>query len=250
MKDELANRDPPDSLDEFINLAIRVDNRIRERRREREQNPAPAPQNLRTPPLHKSPVSPGFSSSALPEAPAEPMELARARLSPTGRQRLFQAGDIALCPLLPKRRGSSGRLGALMSGATSTNSSQTRLTHHNPFSPVSLPPPVGPAPFPNRRSPPADTSPTLDMSLIPPAYHDLAPVFNKEQALSLPPNRPFDCAIDLQAGAPLPTGRLYNLSRAKREAMEKYIRESLQAGLIRPCSSPVAAGFFFVKHIH
>ncbi|KAK2899295.1 hypothetical protein Q8A73_012424 [Channa argus] len=85
------------------------------------------------------------------------------------------------------------------------------------------------------------------MSLIPPAYHDLAPVFNKEQALSLPPHRPFDCAIDLQPGAPLPTGRLYNLSRPEREAMEKYIRESLQAGLIRPSSSPVAAGFFFVS---
>ncbi|KAK2908400.1 hypothetical protein Q8A73_009473 [Channa argus] len=85
------------------------------------------------------------------------------------------------------------------------------------------------------------------MSLIPPAYHDLAPVFNKEQAMSLPPHRPFDCAIDLQPGAPLPTGRLYNLSRPEREAMEKYIRESLQAGLIRPSSSPVAAGFFFVS---
>ncbi|KAK2899769.1 hypothetical protein Q8A73_012898 [Channa argus] len=103
------------------------------------------------------------------------------------------------------------------------------------------------APFPGHHSPPVDTSPTPDMSLIPPAYHDLAPVFNKEQALSLPPHRPFDCAIDLQPGAPLPTGRLYNLSHPEREAMEKYIRESLQAGLIRPSSSPVAAGFFFVS---
>ncbi|KAK2897100.1 hypothetical protein Q8A73_013480 [Channa argus] len=103
------------------------------------------------------------------------------------------------------------------------------------------------APFPGRHSPPVDTSPTPDMSLIPPAYHDLAPVFNKEQALSLPPHHPFDCAIDLQPGAPLPTGRLYNLSRPEREAMEKYIRESLQAGLIRPSSSPVTAGFFFVS---
>ncbi|KAK2899405.1 hypothetical protein Q8A73_012534 [Channa argus] len=75
---------------------------------------APAPQDLRTPPLPKSPISPGFSSSAPPEAPAEPMELVRARLSPTEKQRRFQA-----------------------------------------------------APFPNCRSPPVDTSPTPDMSLIP-----------------------------------------------------------------------------------
>ncbi|KAK2906403.1 hypothetical protein Q8A73_010346 [Channa argus] len=160
VKDELANRDPPDSLDEFINLAICVDNHIRERRREREQKPAPAPQNLCTPPLLESPVSPGISSSASPEGPAEPMELARARLSPTERQRRFQA-----------------------------------------------------APFPNRRSPPTDTSPTLDMSLIPPAYHDIAPVFNKEKALSLPPHHPFDCAIDLQAGAPLPTAGFFFVSK-------------------------------------
>ncbi|KAK2885165.1 hypothetical protein Q8A73_021639 [Channa argus] len=339
VKDELTNRDPPDSLDELIELAIRLDNRIRERRRERGQIPASVPQGLRTPPL-KSLVSPVSSASASSELPAEPMELARARLSPTERQRRLQAG----------------RLGALMSGAVFPDNPQTRLTVSTTLSyqSVSLPllalvdsgaehslldaslakqwslplipldqplkvrtldgsvvteishktaplhllvsgnhqedmsfflmhSPDNPlvlgyswlrkhnphidwfsnkiigwgipchnscllsAAFLGRHSPPVDTSPTPDMSLIPPAYHDLAPVFNKEQALSLPPHRPFDCAIDLQPGAPLPTGRLYNLSHPEREAMEKYIRESLQAGLIRPSSSPVAAGFFFVS---
>ena len=76
--------------------------------------------------------------------------------------------------------------------------------------------------------------------------HDLAPVFSKHHALSLPPHRPYDCAIGLQPGAPLPSSRLYNLSRPDREAMEDYIWDSLAAGITRPSSSLVGAGFFFV----
>lgn len=33
----------------------------------------------------------------------------------------------------------------------------------------------------------------------------------------------------------------------KREALEKYLIESLDAGIIVPSSSPAGAGFFFVK---
>ncbi|KAK2880214.1 hypothetical protein Q8A73_022912 [Channa argus] len=105
VKDELTHRDPLHSLDELIELAIRLDNRIRERRRQRGQKPASVPQGLRTPP-RKSLVSPVSSASASSEPPAEPMELARARLSPTERQR---------------------RLGALMSGAVFPDNPQTRL---------------------------------------------------------------------------------------------------------------------------
>ncbi|XP_055081043.1 uncharacterized protein LOC129456635 [Periophthalmus magnuspinnatus] len=71
-------------------------------------------------------------------------------------------------------------------------------------------------------------------------------VFSKSKALSLPPHRPYDCAIDLLPGAPLPSSRLYNLSKPERESMEDYIRGSLAAGIIRPSTSPVGAGFFFV----
>lgn len=86
-----------------------------------------------------------------------------------------------------------------------------------------------------------------DLTTVPEDYHDLGEVFNKEKALSLPPHRPYDCAIDLLPGSPLPSGRLYNLTRPEREAMEVYIKESLAAGIIRPSSSPLGAGFFFVE---
>ncbi|KAL4007857.1 hypothetical protein ACER0C_001709 [Sarotherodon galilaeus] len=100
-----------------------------------------------------------------------------------------------------------------------------------------LPPPATCAP----ESPPED----LDLSSVPEIYHDLRSVFSKRRALSLPPHRPYDCSIDLLPGAPLPTSRLYNLSGPERAAMETYVTESLEAGLIQPSSSPVAAGFFF-----
>ena len=100
---------------------------------------------------------------------------------------------------------------------------------------------------PSAPNPSPDPSSSPDLTLIPPEYHDLREAFSKSRALSLPPHRPYDCAIDLLPGAPLPASRLYHLSRPEREAMETYISESLAAGLIRPSSSPLGAGFFFVS---
>ena len=82
-----------------------------------------------------------------------------------------------------------------------------------------------------------------DLSSVPKEYHDLGAVFSKAHALSLPPHRPYDCAIELLPGSPLPSSCLFNLSRPERESMENYIGESLAAGIIHPSSSPVGAVF-------
>ncbi|KAL0165682.1 hypothetical protein M9458_037526, partial [Cirrhinus mrigala] len=87
----------------------------------------------------------------------------------------------------------------------------------------------------------------MDLSRVPSCYHDLRAVFSRSRAVSLPPHRPYDCAIDLLPGTSPPRGRLYSLSAPEREAMEKYLNDSLAAGIIRPSSSPAGAGFFFVK---
>ncbi len=86
----------------------------------------------------------------------------------------------------------------------------------------------------------------VKLSNVPKEYLDLKEVFSKSRAASLPPHRPYDCAIDLVPGMSPPKGRLYSLSAPEREAMEKYISDSLAAGLIRPSSSPAGAGFFFL----
>ncbi len=85
-----------------------------------------------------------------------------------------------------------------------------------------------------------------NLSNVPEEYLDLKEVFSKSRAASLPPHRPYDCAIDLVPGMSPPKGRLYSLSVPEREAMEKYISDSLTAGFICPSSSPAGAGFFFV----
>ena len=86
-----------------------------------------------------------------------------------------------------------------------------------------------------------------DLTTVPPCYHHLKEVFSKSKALSLPPHRSYDCAIDLIPGSTIPKGRLYSISGPERQAMNDYISTSLKAGLIRPSSSPAGAGFFFVR---
>lgn len=73
-----------------------------------------------------------------------------------------------------------------------------------------------------------------DLTLVPSEYHNLGQVFSKDKALTLPPHRPHDCGIDLLPGAPLPTSQLYSLSKPERETMERYITDSLAAGIIQP----------------
>ena len=94
---------------------------------------------------------------------------------------------------------------------------------------------------------PSSHCPSPDLTGVPVEYHDFKDVFSKAKATSLPPHRPYDCAIDLLPGSSPPRGRLYSLSAPEREAMDTYINDSLAAGIIRPSSSPAGAGFFFVE---
>ncbi len=56
----------------------------------------------------------------------------------------------------------------------------------------------------------------VNLSNVPEEYLDLKEVFSKSRAASLPPHRPYDCAIDLVPGTSPPKGRLYSLSVPER----------------------------------
>ncbi|KAK3528035.1 hypothetical protein QTP86_015842, partial [Hemibagrus guttatus] len=67
---------------------------------------------------------------------------------------------------------------------------------------------------------------------IPTCYAPFGDVFCPKRASKLPPHRPWDCAIDLLPGEPVPRGRIYPLSIPEEKAMEEYIKEALaQAAL-------------------
>ncbi|CAN2389180.1 K02A2.6-like, partial [Pristimantis euphronides] len=80
------------------------------------------------------------------------------------------------------------------------------------------------------------------------AFNTLKQRFSEAPILvdCLPPHRRHDCAIELIPDSKLPKSRLFRLSDPEREAMRDYVRDSLRKGHIRPSSSPLVAGFFFV----
>ncbi|KAK7916542.1 hypothetical protein WMY93_012303 [Mugilogobius chulae] len=102
VKDELAARDDTAGLDELISLAIRLDNRLRERRRERVSrqplsrghyatSPSPASSSV---PISLPPVPSSYSK---PPDAEEPMQLGRARLTQAERQRRQKSGLCIYC---------------------------------------------------------------------------------------------------------------------------------------------------------
>uniref|UniRef100_A0A803SNA3 ribonuclease H n=1 Tax=Anolis carolinensis TaxID=28377 RepID=A0A803SNA3_ANOCA len=82
---------------------------------------------------------------------------------------------------------------------------------------------------------------------LPKKYSDFWDVFNEKEAEKLPPHRPYDCAIDLVEGAPIPRGHLYSLTEPEQEALREFIESNLRKGFIRPSQSPAASPVMFVK---
>ncbi|XP_037833528.1 uncharacterized protein LOC112450623 isoform X3 [Kryptolebias marmoratus] len=221
IKDELATRERPVDLRSMEDLATRIDLRLSERRRERQGRILSNSANWQ---FKSFPPPQGSGSSTTMSSSEEAMQIGRTKLSKEERER--------------RRRGA------------------TWLRKHNPHinwvrreitgwagqcSSTCLQEAVG-------GQPPSESTTGVfsDISKVPPEYHDLKEVFNKVRATSLPPHRPYDCPIDLLPGSVPPKGRVFSLSRPEQESMNQYIKESLQAGIIRPSVSPAGAGFFFV----
>lgn len=98
MKDELASRDEPKKLSDLIDLAIRVDNRLRERRRERASKVLPSVKTITLPAsLPSATVSAPPTVAYQSVAEPEPMQLGRAHLNPEERQRRINTRSCLYC---------------------------------------------------------------------------------------------------------------------------------------------------------
>ena len=85
------------------------------------------------------------------------------------------------------------------------------------------------------------------MSALPEQYKSYQDVFEKKNADILPLHQPYDCAIDIEDGAQVPFGPIYNLSQDELATLKEYIDENLAKGFIRHSKSPASAPIFLSR---
>jgi hypothetical protein len=84
---------------------------------------------------------------------------------------------------------------------------------------------------------------------VPDKYKDYAHIFSKAESNILPPHRPYDHKIQLEAdgASSLHYSPLYKISAEELETVKKYLTDNLAKGFIEPSQAPFAAPVLFVK---
>ena len=83
--------------------------------------------------------------------------------------------------------------------------------------------------------------------LIPEEYHEYLDVFDEEKANRYPESRPWDHKIEMKTGFEPKSFKMYNLIPEEQSKLDKFLKENLDKGYIKPSESPMASPFFFVK---
>ncbi|KAK3526942.1 hypothetical protein QTP86_004713 [Hemibagrus guttatus] len=265
----LASYEDAIGLERLIQLSIRVATRM--------QSCVDEPQDQSSPNTwldQPATVSP-------PEPAPEPMHLGTSHLTPAERQRRLTQNlclycgapghAIPACPIRPPRpmvgvlHVEEITLLVLEESTADVILGCPWLEQHNPILSWTtgevlrwgdscfpgcfpdLPALHSPIPSPLHVQATSIESPFVNRPLeIPTCYAPFSDIFCPKRASKLPSHRPWDCAIDLLPGEPVPRERIYPLSIPEEKAMEEYIKEALAQGYIRPSTSPAASSFFFV----
>ena len=80
---------------------------------------------------------------------------------------------------------------------------------------------------------------------VPSQFHDFEDVFSKLSFDALPDRKPWDHAIELEAGAKASSPKVYPLSPNEQTELDAFIEENLASGRIHLSKSPMAAPVFF-----
>jgi hypothetical protein len=84
--------------------------------------------------------------------------------------------------------------------------------------------------------------------IVPREYHEFEDILTKKEFDQLPPNCPWDHAIELWPDAvALVKGKVYPMDSKREEELRKFLDENLSTHRIRPLNSPIASSFFFIK---
>ncbi|KAK3508109.1 hypothetical protein QTP70_014380 [Hemibagrus guttatus] len=254
LQTELACREEATSLTQFVAMAIRLDNLLR-------QHQAGA-----HPPVLAHPRVRSDVFRPREEAP-EPMQLGRSRLTEQEHRR---HGHMRLCYYCGAsghmihwfpERPSSAQVALIDSGAA-MNLIDGALVEELRIPTIPCVPSlritaidsqtiggacsrVRPNCWSSRTSLVEDSAP-LSSGRIPRVYEDFQEVFSEERAARLPSHQAWDCVIDLLPNASPPRGRVYPLSLPETKAMEEYIEEAL-APLVPAALEQLRGVRFFTK---
>ena len=82
--------------------------------------------------------------------------------------------------------------------------------------------------------------------MVPRQFHKYLKVFEKKELERMLMRKAWDHAIDLREGFMPKKGKIYPLSRVKREEVQEFVKDQLRKGYIRPSKSLQTSPVFFV----
>jgi Retroviral aspartyl protease len=84
--------------------------------------------------------------------------------------------------------------------------------------------------------------------IVPKEYHEFKDILTKKEFDQLPPNHPWDHAIELWPDVIASVkGKVYPMDSKCEEELQKFLNENLSTHQIHPSNSPIASSFFFIK---
>jgi hypothetical protein len=83
--------------------------------------------------------------------------------------------------------------------------------------------------------------------LVPQEYHDYLDIFDEDKANWFPDTQPWDHKIEMKPIFEPKSFKTYNLTPEEQMELNKFLKENLDKGYIKPSQLPMASPFFFVK---